>query len=105
MKHAGPDALDRLEPLLKALRKKPGLKEKSRGTFYRGARAFLHFHEHGPEFFADMRVGEDFERFAASSAAERAALLKTLDKALAADGKEAPRRLISRDVAQKSRQR
>jgi len=96
MKHAGPEALDRLEPLLKVLRTKPGLKEKSRGAFYRGARAFLHFHEHGPEFFADMRVSGDFERFAATTAADRAALLKKLDKALAADGKAASARLTSR---------
>jgi hypothetical protein len=85
MKHAGIDALDRLEPLLKQLRKRKELKEKSRGTFYRGSRAFLHFHEHGDTFFADMRVHDDFERFPASKAAEHETLLARVD-ALLADG-------------------
>jgi hypothetical protein len=86
MKHAGPDALDRLEPLLAELRARDGLKEKSRGTFYRGSKAFLHFHEHGPEFFADLKTGTDFERFPATKSAERAALVKRVD-ALLRDGK------------------
>jgi hypothetical protein len=83
MKHVGPDALDRLEPLLGELRKIAALKERSRGVFYRSGRAFLHFHEHGAELFADMRVGSDFERFAATTAAHRGALLKALKSALA----------------------
>lgn len=83
MKHAGAQALDRLEPLLERLRTIPGMKERSRGVFYRGSRAFLHFHEHGEELFADMRAGTDFERFAATSRAERDALLKALRVALA----------------------
>ncbi|HUJ03942.1 MAG TPA: hypothetical protein VLW75_09915 [Rhizomicrobium sp.] len=81
MKHAGPAALDKLEPLLAELRKFP-LKEKSRGTFYRGARAFLHFHEHGNEFYADMRLAGEFERFPATTARERAALLKKIGASL-----------------------
>ena len=87
MKHAGPDALDRLEPFLRALRARAWLKEKSRGTFYRGARAFLHFHEHGTEFYADVRLRDDFERFPASTAADRRALLTRIDAALAAHAK------------------
>ena len=82
MKHAGARALDRLEPLLRVLRGKPGLKEKSRGVFYRGGRDFLHFHEHGELFFADIRLREDFERFPATTRAERSALVKSLDAAL-----------------------
>jgi hypothetical protein len=82
MKHAGAAALDRLEPLLKILRGKAGLKEKSRGVFYRGSRAFLHFHEEGELFFADIRLAEDFERFAATTKAEQASLVKVLDAAL-----------------------
>jgi hypothetical protein len=91
VKHAGPDALDRLEPLLTELRRRAALKEKSRGVFYRGSRAFLHFHEHGPEFYADLRVGGDFERFAATSAAQRRVLLRQVDAALA-DGSGATSR-------------
>ena len=82
MKHAGSQALDRLEPLLGDIRKIATLKERSRGVFYRGSRAFLHFHEHGAELFADMRVGEDFERFAATTDRERAAFFKALKTSL-----------------------
>jgi hypothetical protein len=82
MKHAGAAALDRLEPFLSELRALSGLKEKSRGTFYRGSRAFLHFHEHGEEFYADVRLADDFERFPASTTRERASLLKAMKNAL-----------------------
>jgi hypothetical protein len=94
MKHAGPAALDRLEPLLETLRREPRLKEKSRGTFYRGGRAFLHFHEHGDELFPDVRLADDFERLPATKAGERAALLKLVAKTLS-DGKPAPARSTS----------
>jgi hypothetical protein len=82
MKHAGSGALDRLEPFLAQIRQREELKEKSRGTFYRGSRAFLHFHEHGEEFFADIRLAEDFERFPATKASERRALLARIDAVL-----------------------
>ena len=82
MKHAGADALDRLEPLLKQLRGFPALKEKSRGAFYRGGRAFLHFHEDGGDFYADVRLKDDFERLPATSAKQREALLKKVERAL-----------------------
>jgi len=82
MKHASAAALDRLEPLLKQIRKRTGLKEKSRGAFYCGSRAFLHFHEDGPRFFADIRLKEDFERFPATTAADRSALLTRIDAVL-----------------------
>ena len=85
MKHASPAALDRLEPLLCELRACAGLKEKSRGTFYRGSRAFLHFHEHGDEFYADIRLRDDFERFPATTAADRKTLLTLIDHRLKAD--------------------
>lgn len=84
MKHAGQGALDRLEPLLAKLRTMPELKEKSRGIFYRRGRAVLHFHEHGDELFADLRTGEDFERFPATAEAERTALLRKVGATLAA---------------------
>jgi hypothetical protein len=77
MKHAGPKTLDALEPLLAELRKIEGLKEKSRGTFYRRSRAFLHFHEDPAGFFADIRVaGDDFTRLPVNTAAERKTLLQ-----------------------------
>jgi N-acetylglutamate synthase-like GNAT family acetyltransferase len=86
MRHARPEDLDRLEPLLEKLRRLEGMKEKSRGTFYRGSRAFLHFHEHEGGFFADVRLQpvEDFERFPATTAAERKTLLDKIQKVLRA---------------------
>jgi hypothetical protein len=87
MKHATPAALDRLEPLLQTLRQRAALKEKSRGAFYYRSRAFLHFHEHGDEFFADLRTGDDFERFPASTQKDRKALLKHVDTALSEKAK------------------
>ncbi|MGN6516287.1 MAG: hypothetical protein ACTHLR_10675 [Rhizomicrobium sp.] len=82
MKHATPEALDRLEPLLKRLRAIPQLREKSRGVFYRGSRAFLHFHEDGELLWADIRLGADLERLAATRAADRSLLFKMLKASL-----------------------
>jgi hypothetical protein len=76
MKHAGPEALDRLEPLLTTLRTLTGLREKSRGTFYRGSRAFLHFHEDPAGLFADVRLDVEFERLRVTTAREQDRLLR-----------------------------
>ncbi|HEV3227573.1 MAG TPA: hypothetical protein VGZ52_12085 [Acidimicrobiales bacterium] len=84
MRHARADALDRLEPLLVSLRALPQLKEKSRGTFYRGSKAFLHFHEDPAGLFVDIRLAEDFERFRATTKAEQSALLRRVKARLAA---------------------
>jgi len=82
VKHAGPEALDRLEGLLSALREIPSLREKSRGTFYRGSRAFLHFHEDPDGLFADVRLNSDFERMDVSDATGQAGLLRLVRTAL-----------------------
>ena len=73
VKHAGPAALDQLEPLLVEMRKCEGLRERKRGAFYRGGSGFLHFHEDPEGFFADVKLksGGDFIRFRVSTAAER----------------------------------
>ena len=83
MRHARPAALDQLEPLLVRLRAVEGLKEKSRGAFYRSSRAFLHFHEDPAGFFADLRVDGDFERFRVTTEDEQDALLELVRTALA----------------------
>lgn len=49
----------------------PGLFERSRGVFYRRARAFLHFHEDPTGLFADVRVDEELELLPVSSRAEQ----------------------------------
>jgi hypothetical protein len=76
VRHVTPVALDQLEDLLALLRGIPGLKEKSRGTFYRGSRAFLHFHEDPAGLFADVRISDDFQRVRVSTKSERAALVR-----------------------------
>ncbi len=65
-----------LEPLIVALREVPGLREKKRGTFYRGSRAFLHFHEDPAGLFADVRIDADFERVRVTNAREQQQLLQ-----------------------------
>ena len=82
MKHAGSAALDRLEPLLKQIRRHAALKEKSRGIFYLKSKSLLHFHEDPLGLFADLRVGDDFARYPVNSKTERDALLKSLAKLL-----------------------
>ncbi len=86
MKHASQAALDRLEPLLADIRKRAGLKEKSRGAFYFRSRGFLHFHEHGDALFADVKLKDDFERFPATTRKDWKALLKNVDGVLAETG-------------------
>jgi len=82
MKHAGPEALDQLEPVLAKLRKLDGLRERKRGAFYRGSSAFLHFHEDPAGFFADLKVADDFVRFPVNSGAEVERLLARAARAL-----------------------
>ncbi|HEY6418075.1 MAG TPA: hypothetical protein VIX59_03645 [Candidatus Binataceae bacterium] len=83
MKHAGPDALDQLEPILAELRKLPGLKEKKRGAFYHGPSGFLHFHEDPAGFFADVKLnGREFVRMPANNAREVATLLRKAARAV-----------------------
>ena len=74
MRHATAKALDALEPLLQSIRQLPGLKETSRGVFYRKGRAFLHFHEDPAGLFADVRIGADFQRRCVNAPQDRLAL-------------------------------
>ena len=83
--HASSSALDRLEDLLGALRAIKGVRETSRGRFYRRGRTFLHFHEQGGDLFADVRwtgLGWAFERTRVTTQAEREALLDRVKKSL-----------------------
>ena len=76
VRHARASALDQLEPLLAELRRIEVLREKTRGTFYRGSKAFLHFHEDPDGLFADVRFGTDFERMRVTTPDEQAQLLR-----------------------------
>lgn len=86
MKHAGPAALDRLEPLLAKIRAFAGPKEKARGVFYLKSRAFLHFHEDSAGLFADIRAPDaaDFERLKVDGDDGAKALLARLSNLLGA---------------------
>ena len=90
MKHAGANALDALEDLLTSLRVHVELKEKKRGIFYRRSTAFLHFHEDPDGLFADVRVGDDFERFPVSTSQQYKALLTCVEDQLAPAGDTLP---------------
>jgi hypothetical protein len=83
MKHATSSGLDELDGLLADLRGVDGLRERTRGVFYRGSRAFLHFHEDPTGFYADVRLdGAEFERMRVSTKAERKRLLSRVRAAM-----------------------
>ena len=84
MKHAGAACLDVLEPLLAEIRRRPGLKEKKRGGFYKKGKAWLHFHEDPGGLFADLRGPSDWLRFRVSEPAERETLAAAIEEALRA---------------------
>jgi hypothetical protein len=84
MRHARSDALDELEPMLAEVRSIAGLSERSRGVFYRGSKAFLHFHEDASGLHADARLTDEFERFRVQTRAEQRTLLGKVRQALAA---------------------
>lgn len=88
MKHAGSAALQTLAPLLQKVRKHtlaPGarLREKKLGTFYLKSKAFLHFHEDPAGMFADVKLGNDFIRFRATTPREQRELIARIDEHLA----------------------
>ena len=84
MKHAGPNALEELEPILREIRKVEGLTEKKRGTFYYRGNAMLHFHEDPLGFFADLKVDGEFIRLAVNTKREEAECLRRATMALRA---------------------
>lgn len=75
MRHAGADALDRLEPLLADLRALPHLSERKPGVFYRRSAAALHFHEDPTGLYADLKQAGDWVRYPVRSEGERIRLL------------------------------
>ncbi|HEX4822239.1 MAG TPA: hypothetical protein VFV00_18680 [Acidimicrobiales bacterium] len=82
VRHVNDADLDQLEPLLEQLRSVEGLRERKRGNFMYRSRSFLHFHAHGDEFFADVRLTDDFERFAATTASEQRTLVQNIRSAV-----------------------
>jgi hypothetical protein len=60
----------------------PQLRERKRGYFSRGGRAFLHFHEDADELYADVRLTDRFERLPVSTFEDQAALMSVVRKTL-----------------------
>ena len=87
MKHAGPASLHQLSPLLDKLRTLGCLREPKLGIFYRGASAFLHFHEDPSGLFADVKLdGKAFSRFSVDDLEAQAKLLELVARTLKDSG-------------------
>jgi len=86
VRHARPQDLTSLEPLLERLRAMPVLTEKKAGTYYRGSRAFLHFHVDPAGLFADVRPSDRWERLPVDTPDEQRALLDLVAGATASPG-------------------
>jgi len=82
MRHATQEDLDRVEALLVELREFRQLKERKRGYFSRGSRAFLHFHEDAGDLYVDVRLDSAFQRIKVTSRDEQADLLSHVREAL-----------------------
>jgi hypothetical protein len=81
MKHATEASLLGLTALLDELRKRP-MKEKKLGIFYVKSKSFLHFHEDPAGLFADLRIGDGFERFPVNTKLEQTKLLNEVERTL-----------------------
>ena len=82
MKHASLVSLHRIEPLLTELRALPGLTERKPGVFYRKSQAFAHFHEDPAGMFGDVRMADDWARFAVDTADQQASFMRTVGSRL-----------------------
>ena len=76
MKHATAETLAQISSLLGRLRRLPNIVERRPGVFYVRGKAFLHFHEDPAGIFADIKVGDDWKRFAIKGAHSRTEFLK-----------------------------
>ena len=85
MRHAIQQDLDRLAALLAELRNLRQLRERKRGYFSRGSRAFLHFHEDGGDLYADVKLDGAFRRMRVTSPGEQADFLAQVQRAVAGE--------------------
>jgi hypothetical protein len=77
MKHATAAALDQID-----VRRLETLKERTRGVFYRGSTAFLHFHEDPAGMFADLRTDTGWERLPVNRMSDQASLVRAIKASL-----------------------
>jgi hypothetical protein len=101
LRHATPQTLETITDLLIQLRGIDGIAEKRAGAFSRGSRAFLHFHDDPTGTYADVRLGNDFERFRVTTKREKQALVSRIRTEL----KQAQQPLPTRDPAKRMRMR
>jgi hypothetical protein len=81
VRHTRPSDYVELTTLLDELRRIDGLVEKNQGVFHRGSKAFLHFHVHDDDFYADVRLdGTAFARMRVTTKSEQRALLSAIRK-------------------------
>jgi hypothetical protein len=71
VRHATTGDFALLDDVLVVLRRLPGLTERRPGVFYRGSRAFCHFHVDEAGLFVDIRITDEFERLRVTTVAER----------------------------------
>ena len=82
MKHADAAALAALCDVIESLRRRSDLVEKKLGIFYTKGRALLHFHKDPTGLFADLRQGDDWQRFPVNHPDKCATLLAAVDQTL-----------------------
>ena len=82
MKHACPEVLKQLEPLIVRIRLLGALREKTPGAFYVKSSAILHFHEDLAGIFADVKRDGRWFRLPVNTAAEQNKLIRLLTEAL-----------------------
>jgi hypothetical protein len=90
VRHATQEDLDQLAALLWELRKLPQLRERRRGYFSRGDRAFLHFHEDAGDYYVDVKLDSKFQRMKVTSCIDQAHFLTRVREALGSNGRSAP---------------
>jgi hypothetical protein len=84
MRHARPDDLERLGPLLAQLRSFDALTERTPGSFYKDTSGFLHFHIDGDDVYADVKLnGSTFDRTRVTTKTEQTKLVRDVKKVLA----------------------
>ncbi len=83
MKHAGTATLAQLDGLLREVRKRSQLRERTPGSFYVKSKGYLHFHEDPAGIFADVKLDfVDFIRLRATTRSEQRTLLAKIDESL-----------------------
>jgi hypothetical protein len=82
VKHADVRALEAVSDLIENLRRRSDLVEKKLGIFYTKGRAFVHFHKDPAGLFADLREGDEWQRYPVNAPDECTRLLAAVDRTL-----------------------